>query len=125
MTSPGYEWCQVNIILTLTKDSLPNSDGFVTWTDQLLAPVSTLTATEIVFNTVVYNVAYIGVYSVSLEYTWSTASTSTQAFTFTVNDPCSAAITPPDPSTIPNYGPVWIGDADFVQSLAPNIAIPQ
>lgn len=109
----------------MTKDAVSNADGFVTWNDQLLAPVSTLTATEIVFNTVVYNAAYIGVYSVSLEYTWSIASTSTQAFTFTVNDPCPPAITAPDPLTIPSYGPVWIGNANFVQSLAPTIAIPQ
>ena len=120
MSITGYEWCLVNIILTLTKDSLPNSDGFVTWADQINASITSLASTVIYFNTAAYNLPYLGVYTVSLEYTWSTATPVVKTFTFTVTDPCLTAITPP--TSIAPYT-ANIGDPDYQQDIAPTIGV--
>ena len=100
-TNPGYEWCLVSITLTLKKGGVPNSDGFVTWVDVVNAPISALTATEILFNTVSYNPVYIGEYAVSLEYAYSTATIVVRTFTYTVVDPCILGVVPP--ASIPSY----------------------
>lgn len=71
MTTPGYGWCIVSIAMTLTKNALPNADGFVTWTNVANAPLSSITTTKILFNTVNYVPAYVGVYTLDLLYSWS------------------------------------------------------
>ena len=73
--NPAYMFCIVSITLTLTKDGLPNADGFVTWTDVVNAPLSSLTATNILFNTIGYEPNYVGTYTIDLYYEWSVAST--------------------------------------------------
>lgn len=75
ITSPKYEHCKVSIILTLTKNAVSNADGFVTWTDVVTTPLSSLKTTNIFFNTIAYNPAYVGVYNVDLKYDWSGPST--------------------------------------------------
>jgi len=114
MSITGYEWCPLNIVLTLTKGGLPNADGFVTWTDRVNASVTSLATSVILFNTSTYVIPYLGVYDVSLRFTWSTATPVVRTFTFTVNDPCPPAITPP--ASIPNYT-AMIGTIDYTQTL--------
>jgi len=97
---------------------VPNSDGFVTWSNVANQPISSLAATKILFNTASYVASYIGVYSVDLTYTWSGPSTLTRSFTFTVIDPCIPTIVPP--ASIPNYT-AYIGDPNYVQNIAPAI----
>ena len=74
--NPNYMFCQVSITMTLTKGGLANSDGFVTFTNDVALPLSSITTNEIMFNTVGYEPNYVGVYSVDLFYQWSVASTS-------------------------------------------------
>jgi len=106
-------------VLTLTKNAVANSDGFVTWTDKISAPLSSLSTANILFNTVSYVAAYIGVYNVGLTYTWQPGpQTLTRSFTFTVIDPCIPTIVPP--ASIPNYT-AYIGDPNYVQNIAPAI----
>jgi len=45
--NPNYMHCQVSITLTLTKGGVPNADGFVTWTNVVTQPLSSLTTTSI------------------------------------------------------------------------------
>jgi hypothetical protein len=114
-------FCKVSIVLTLTKNAAPNSDGFVTWTDQSNVALSTLTTTNILFNTATYVAAYIGVYDVTLTYTWPPGpQTLARTFTFTVIDPCIPTIVPP--ASIPNYT-AYIGDPNFTQNIAPTVGV--
>ena len=49
----------------------------------------------ITFYTNTYDLSLIGVYTVSLNYSWNGPNTVTRTFTVTFIDPCIAAIVPP------------------------------
>jgi hypothetical protein len=83
--------------------------------------LSTLDTKEIVFNTVTYEPAFVGVFSVTLTYTWSGPTTLTRTFLFTVIDPCILNNVPP--ASIPSYT-AYIGDADYLQNLAITVGVP-
>ena len=119
--NPNYMHCQVSITLTLTKGGLPNADGFVTWTDVVTLPLSSLATTNILFNTISYVPAYVGVYNIDLFYEWSGPSTSNQIFTFTVVDPCILNNVPP--ASIPSYSE-FLGMPNYTQDIAITVGIP-
>lgn len=77
MTTAGFDWCLVSIVGTVTKEGVPNADGFVTWTNVVTQPLSSLSTTKILFNPASYVPAYVGVYSIDLKYDWSGPSTQT------------------------------------------------
>jgi hypothetical protein len=69
ITSPNYEFCQVTIALTLIRNAAADTSGFVTYTDAVNEHLYDLYTKEIVFNTVTYEPAFVGVFSVTLTYT--------------------------------------------------------
>jgi hypothetical protein len=118
ISSPNYLFCTVTIQMAVTKAALPNNDGFAAFTEIIAQQLAVIGGTFVTFNTEFYMEPFIGVYSISLTFTWSGPSTSTQLFTFTVIDPCIAAVIPP--ASIPNSA-WWIGDLDQSQSFPPSI----
>lgn len=56
----------------------------------------------------------------TLNYSWSGPSTASRSFTFTVTDPCPAAVVPP--ATPASYTAV-VGDPDHTVNIAPTIAL--
>jgi len=77
MTTAGFDWCLVSIAATVTKGGVANSDGFVAWTDVASTQLSGLTTKNILFNTLTYVPAFVGVYTINLHYSWSLTLTST------------------------------------------------
>jgi hypothetical protein len=119
-SNPAYMFCQVDIVLTLTRNASPDTSGFVTWSDVAATSLSALVTKNIVFNTVNYVPAFVGVFTVDLTYTWSGPTTLTRTFLFTVIDPCILNNAPP--VSLPNYT-AYIGDADFIQNIAITVGV--
>jgi hypothetical protein len=95
ISSPNYMFCTVTIAMTVTKNAAVDSSPFaefVTITNQQLAVIG---SNKITFHTDAYIYSYVGIYTVSLAYSWSGPSTSTQVFTFEVIDPCIIEVAPP------------------------------
>ena len=109
ISSPNYLFCQVSIQMVVTKNAVTNTDGFVFFTDITDQQLADITTEVVVFNTDAFVYPYIGIYTISLTFTWSGPLTSTQEFTFTVIDPCIVAVVPP--ASIPSSS-WWIGDPD-------------
>jgi hypothetical protein len=65
----------------------------------------------VLFHTDTYTVPFVGVYTVDLLYDWSGPTTLTRTFTFTVIDPCIAAVVPPLMIISSSY---YVGDPDTV-----------
>ena len=59
------------------------------------------------FHTDSYTVPYVGMYSINLQYDWSGLAPVPKTFTFTVIDPCIAAVVPP--AIIPDSS-YYVGD---------------
>ena len=95
--------------MTVTKNAVSNTDGFVFFTDIMDQQLAVISTEVVTFNTSAYLYPYIGEYTISLTFTWSGPSSSTQVFTFTVIDPCIVAVVPP--ASIPSSS-WWIGDPD-------------
>jgi hypothetical protein len=109
--SPNYMFCTVTIAMSVTKLGLPISDGFVDFAGILDLQLSSIGSEIVLFHTDAYTVPYVGVYTINMQYDWSGPSTLTRTFTFTVIDPCIAAVVPPP--TIPNSS-FYVGDPDEV-----------
>jgi hypothetical protein len=109
ISSPNYMYCLATITMSVTKNAVSNSDGFVAFTNIASQPLSAILSNSIVFNTDSYTVPFVGVYTIGLTYDWSGPNTITHTFTFTVIDPCIVAVVPP--ASIPSS--VWyVGDPD-------------
>jgi hypothetical protein len=104
----------------MTQNSGTPTPGSFTWADQVNTPISSMAATSIVFHTASYMPAFMGVYSVNLQYTWSGPTVVIRTFTFTVTDPCASAVTPP--ASIPAYS-AYLGDPNYTQAIGPTISL--
>jgi len=91
----------------------------VTFTNVVDVAISTVLSKTIVFNHSAYDATKIGVYSVSLQYTTNATIITTRSFTFTILDPCIAAVVPP--ASIPNFS-AFIGDVDYTENMPPTIS---
>jgi hypothetical protein len=122
ISSTNYMYCLVSIQMTVSKNAAPISDGFVSFTDVLTTQLSLLAGPTIVFNLNAYIANYIGVYSVSLLYSWSGPSSATQTFTFTVLDPCIVQVVPPSiPSQTLQFSSTYLQP---IQPLVPPLYAP-
>lgn len=86
--SSNYLYCLVSIQMTVTKNAVVDTSPFVQFTDIASQQLAVIGGEKIVFNLDQYIYSYVGIYTVSLLYTWSGPSTATQVFTFEVIDPC-------------------------------------
>lgn len=94
----------------------------MTFTDVVDVAISSVLTKTIVFNTAIYDAARLGVFDITLSYTLNGPTYVSRVFTFTVNDPCVSAITPP---AAPASYSAMVGDPNYTQNIAPSIALAQ
>jgi hypothetical protein len=71
----------------------------------------------ITFQTIAYDLSLVGVYTVTLNYSWNGPNIVTRTFTVTFLDPCVAAIVPPTPGNVTKT----LSDPNSTVNVAPTI----
>lgn len=87
--------------MTRTKDGAADGTTLLsTWTDKLNVVSSTIQGLLLLHVHNTYNLSLVGVYSINIRYTAFGGVITNVPYTFTIVDPCIAAVVPP---TTPDY----------------------
>ena len=82
--------------MKVTKSTTPDtSSSMILFTDKVNAPFTSLASAVLTIATGAYTPLNVGMYAVTLVYSWNGPSATTVVFTVTIVDPCIAATVPP------------------------------
>ena len=92
-----YPTCLYDVLLTVTKDLLPDTiANVINFTPKVGASLADVGNFKVNLLPLVYDASYQGVYTLNVSYSWYLPwLIVTRTFTWTLNDPCPIAVSTP------------------------------